>query len=119
MSRRLQVFTLATLAVAGFASPARSGELTDAEAKRLFNERRCNACHAVDEMRIGPPFRAVALRYQDGAPESIERLATKIIVGGAGAWGNVPMVANPAISPEEARAIVRWILPLARAKPAG
>jgi cytochrome c len=91
---------------------AGSGALSDAEAKKFFSARSCNACHAVDEARIGPAFRAVALRYRDASPTTVDWLATKIVEGGAGAWGNVPMVSNPAISPDDARAIARWILSL-------
>ncbi|MEP7245807.1 MAG: hypothetical protein ABI885_19325, partial [Gammaproteobacteria bacterium] len=70
-------------------NPAAAGApLTDADAKKLFNARSCNACHAVDEMRIGPPFRAVAIRYRQGspqiAPETLDWLALKIRTGGAG-----------------------------------
>lgn len=100
--------------VASGVVPARAGTaaMTDAEAKKFFNARSCNACHAVDETRIGPAFRAVALRYHDASPATVDWLATKIVEGGAGAWGNVPMVSNPAISPDEARSIARWILSL-------
>jgi len=86
--------------------------LTDAEAKALFNLRGCNACHEIDEVRIGPPYRAIAIRYQNASPDQVEWLATKIIQGGAGSWGFVPMVGNPRVPPEEARAIARWILAL-------
>lgn len=90
--------------------------LTDAQAKTLFNERGCNACHAVDEQRIGPPFRIVALRYAgDYAkdPDALtSRLAQKVRFGGAGAWGYIPMVANPTVSADEAQTIARWILGL-------
>jgi cytochrome c len=102
--------------LATVSAPALAGSgattLTDAEAKKLFNARSCNACHAVDETRIGPAFRAVALRYHGASPATVDWLATKIVEGGAGAWGSVPMVSNPAISEREARAIARWILSL-------
>src|SRR5258707_6938313 len=91
---------------------AETGALSDVQAKKLFNARSCNACHEVDETRIGPAFRSVALRYHDKSPSTVDWLATKIVQGGAGAWGNVPMVSNPALPPDEARAIARWILSL-------
>jgi cytochrome c len=102
-----------TSALAAAASAAESA-LTDAQAKKLFNVRSCNACHEVEEPRIGPPYRAVALRYRQGAPDTLDWLATKIRHGGAGSWGNVPMISNPAVSRDEARAMARWILDLAR-----
>ena len=92
-------------------------DLNDASAKALFNAKGCNACHATDEARIGPPFRTVALRYANTPGFDVEWLAQKIRHGGAGSWGVVPMVSAPQVSPEQARAIVRWIMSLAPAPP--
>lgn len=109
----------AALALAALASVAGAEvtTLSDADAKKLFNARSCNACHAVEEARIGPAFRTVALRYRDGKPETESWLATKIIDGGAGSWGTVPMIGYPNLPPDEARAISRWILGLAKTAP--
>jgi len=86
----------------------------------LAAKQHCDECHAIQEARIGPPFQAVALRYSAAGPEVEERLARKIINGGAGNWGNIPMVANERVSLEDARAIAHWILSLApRSAPTG
>jgi cytochrome c len=79
----------------------------------LAARQHCDECHAIEEVRIGPPFKAVALRYATEGPAAAERLAQKIINGGAGNWGNIPMVANERVSLEDARAIAHWILSLA------
>ena len=102
-------------------APGLAEDLNDASAKALFNAKGCNACHATDEVRIGPPFRTVSLRYTNTPGFDAEWLAQKIRVGGAGSWGTVPMVSAPQVSPEQARAIVRWIMSLAPSppKPAG
>jgi cytochrome c len=92
-------------------------DLNDASAKALFNAKGCNACHAADEARIGPPFRIVSLRYANMPGFDAQWLAQKIRHGGAGSWGVVPMVSAPQVSPEQARAIVRWIMSLAPAPP--
>jgi cytochrome c len=81
----------------------------------LAAKQHCDECHAIQEVRIGPPFQAVALRYSAEGPAAAERLARKIINGGAGSWGNIPMVGNERVSLEDARAIARWILSLAPA----
>ena len=81
----------------------------------LAAKQHCDECHAIEEVRIGPPFKAVALRYSTEGPAAEERLARKIINGGAGNWGNIPMVANERVSLEDARAIAHWILSLAPA----
>lgn len=79
----------------------------------LAAKQHCDECHAIQEVRIGPPFQAVALRYSASGPGIEERLARKIINGGAGNWGNIPMVPNERVSLEDARAIAHWILSLA------
>lgn len=81
----------------------------------LAAKQHCDECHAVQEVRIGPSFLAVALRYSVEGSAAEERLARKIINGGAGNWGNIPMVANERVSLEDARAIAHWILSLAPA----
>jgi cytochrome c len=78
----------------------------------LALEKHCDECHAVASQRIGPPFVAVAARHSKEGAAAVEPLAQKIIHGGAGNWGNVPMIPNERVSLDEARALARWILNL-------
>jgi cytochrome c len=78
----------------------------------LAAHQHCDECHAMKEARIGPPFVAVAARYATERDAAVNRLALKIINGGAGNWGTIPMVPNERISMDDARAIARWILAL-------
>jgi cytochrome c len=78
----------------------------------LALKQHCDECHSVDAARIGPPFLAVAARHRAEGSAAIEPLVQKVIHGGAGNWGVVPMVPNERITPEEARELVRWILSL-------
>ncbi len=97
----------------GFADHgAAAPPLTTAQAKHLFNAHGCNACHAVDEFRIGPAFRDVATRYADADADTAARLVDKVLHGGGGAWGVVPMVSNPRLSTADAQAMVEFILAL-------
>jgi len=80
----------------------------------LAAHQHCDECHALKEARIGPPFLAVAARYANNRDAAVNRLALKIINGGAGNWGTVPMVPNERVSMADARAIARWILALGR-----
>lgn len=89
-----------------------TARLSDLEARSFINAHSCNACHEINETRIGPAFRDVAVRYDDRSEARIDQLAQKIMHGGAGAWGNVPMVSSPKVAPGEAQAIARWILEL-------
>ena len=98
---------IAALLWAGSGSAA---ELTDAQARHFFNEKGCNGCHDVEEVHLAPSFRGVSSRYSGDTDGRIEQLAQKIIHGGAGNWGVVPMISNPKVTPEEARAVASWIL---------
>ena len=70
----------------------------------------CFTCHKIDEALIGPTYRNVANKYA-GFPDTIvTHLAQKIIAGGTGVWGEVPMTPHPTISEEDAKAMVKYIL---------
>lgn len=98
------------LGLATSASVGRAADLTDSDARKFFNAKGCNACHGVEEMRIGPSYRMIAARYAQGTGGAGETLSWKIRYGGAGAWGTVPMVGNSRVSQQEAAAAARWIL---------
>lgn len=75
----------------------------------MIKSKNCVACHHVERKMIGPAFKAVAERY--GKDESaIKVLSEKIMVGGSGNWGQMPMPPQPSVSPAEADALVKWIL---------
>ena len=105
----------ALFAAVSFSAHATS-DLDAAQARKLFNTRGCNACHEANEQRIGPSYQVVAMRYSGEFAADpvglIDKLAVKIRYGGAGAWGTVPMVSNPAIPQDEAESISRWIMSL-------
>ncbi len=93
---------LALLLVAATAGPALADEA-------LAKARNCVACHAPASKLVGPAYRDVARKYATDAG-AVDRLAAKVIKGGSGAWGAVPMPANPQVSEAEARRLVSWIL---------
>lgn len=68
----------------------------------------CLACHQVDMKIVGPSFKEIARKYSGNkSAESI--LEEKVIKGGVGVWGTMPMHAGN-VSKEEASTLVRWIL---------
>lgn len=67
----------------------------------------CSGCHAVSERMIGPSYKEIAGKYSD---KDVELLASKIIEGGSGVWGGVPMSAHPQVSKEDATKMVKYIL---------
>jgi cytochrome c len=76
----------------------------------LLIEKRCNACHEMNSVLIGPPYVAIATRHTAEKDSMIEVLARKIVLGGGGNWGVVPMVPNEHVTLDEARAMAKWIL---------
>lgn len=77
----------------------------------LAQASRCMACHQVDRKVVGPAFREIGRRYA-GRADAVPWLARKIREGGGGAWGAVPMAANPHVSEADAKRLAQWILTL-------
>ncbi len=77
----------------------------------LARQKICTGCHAVDRKLVGPAFKDVAVRYA-GQKDAAAKLAEKIVKGGSGVWGAVPMPANPKVSADEAKQLATWILTL-------
>lgn len=77
----------------------------------LAQKKNCMACHAIDKKVVGPGYKEVAAKYA-GQKDAVDKLAQKIIKGGAGVWGPVPMPANAQVSEAEAKQLVQWIMTL-------
>ncbi|NCV62466.1 MAG: cytochrome C', partial [Betaproteobacteria bacterium] len=67
----------------------------------------CMACHAVDKKLVGPSYKDIAKKYA-GQKDAVANLATKIIKGGSGVWGAIPMPAQT-LKPADAKAIAEWL----------
>ena len=76
----------------------------------LIAKSDCLTCHKVDEKLTGPAYREVANKYASQAPGIIPQLADKIIKGGTGVWGQVPMLPHTSLSQEDAEKMVKYIL---------
>jgi len=98
MKKIVFAFTLTAAALA----PAMADEA-------LAKAKNCMACHAVATKLVGPAYKDVAKKYA-GDKSAADKLATKIIKGGSGVWGAVPMPANPQVSEAEAKKLASWIL---------
>jgi cytochrome c551/c552 len=78
-------------------------------ARALAEKSGCLACHGAAARVVGPSLAEIASRYRaDAGAES--RLAEKVLQGGQGTWGAVPMPPHPQLKEQEARTLVRWIL---------
>lgn len=94
----------ALIAATAVAAPA----LAD---QALATAKNCMACHAVDKKLVGPAYKDVAAKYA-GQKDAVDKLAAKIIKGGSGVWGPVPMPANAQVNEAEAKKLAAWVLTL-------
>jgi cytochrome c len=85
---------------------AQAGENED-----LARAKNCMACHALDHKVVGPGYQDVAKKYA-GDNSAQARLATKILKGGGGVWGVIPMPANSQLTQAEANKLAAWVLSL-------
>lgn len=76
----------------------------------LIGQSDCLTCHKISEASTGPAYAAVAEKYAGAADTTITRLAGKIISGGSGTWGAVPMSPHPSLSEADAVAMVKYVL---------
>lgn len=81
------------------------------EGKMLISKSDCLACHHLENKLVGPSYNSVSEKYALN-PANVTALSQKIINGGSGVWGTVPMPPHPAISPADAGKIVKYILAL-------
>ena len=75
----------------------------------LAKAKNCMACHAVDKKLVGPSYKDVAKKYA-GDAKAVDMLATKIMKGGSGVWGAIPMPANPQVNEADAKKLASWVL---------
>lgn len=75
----------------------------------LAQKKNCMACHAIDKKLVGPSYKEVAAKYA-GQKDAAAKLTQKVMKGGVGVWGQVPMPANPQVSEAEAKQLVQWVL---------
>jgi cytochrome c len=75
----------------------------------LATAKNCMACHAVDKKLVGPSYKDVAAKYA-GQKDAVDKLAAKIMKGGSGVWGPVPMPANAQVNDAEAKKLAAWVM---------
>jgi cytochrome c len=91
-------------ATAAIAAPAIADEA-------LAKSKNCMACHAVDKKLVGPSYKDVAKKYA-GDAKAADMLAAKIIKGGSGVWGAIPMPANTQVSEADSKKLAAWVMSL-------
>ena len=77
----------------------------------LAKEKDCLTCHSIEQKIIGPAYKDISAKYvgQDGIED---KLTKKVLRGGGGVWGTMPMPPNIQVTEAEARTLVKWVLQL-------
>jgi len=88
-----------------------AGQASAANETALAQSHGCLACHSVNNKIVGPAYKDVAKKYH-GKKGAQAELVNKIIKGGSGVWGPIPMPAHPNLSKADAKKLVDWILAL-------
>jgi cytochrome c len=79
--------------------------------QELAQKKACMGCHGIDNKIVGPAYKDVAKKYK--GQKGIEaQLVQKVLKGGKGAWGEIPMPANTQVNEAEAKQLVSWVLSL-------
>ena len=95
-------------ALACFMSVAQASA-EDEKAFAIAKQNACLGCHAIDKKIVGPSFQSVAQKYKSD-PNAQAFLKNKILQGGAGSWGVVPMPANAKLNASDLSLLTNWIL---------
>ena len=96
-------------------APAVASDASD-KGLELIGASDCTTCHRLHKeaagASIGPSYSEVAAKYAPAADSTVDRLVHKIITGGTGVWGVIPMTPHPALAPADVKVMVTYILSL-------
>lgn len=85
--------------------------IPDDRGLELIGASDCTTCHGIDKKNIGPAYTDVAAKYEN-TPAVIDTLISKVINGGSGVWGAVPMTPHPTLPEADVREMIKYIMSL-------
>jgi cytochrome c len=97
------------LSIAAIAGLALCVSMNASASEDLARAKGCLACHSVPAKVVGPAYKDVASKYA-GQADAEDELVQKVLQGGQGNWGFIPMPPNTTVSEEDARTLIKWIL---------
>jgi len=87
-----------------------------AQGQVLVDASDCKTCHHPTNKIIGPSHTDVAKKYEF-TKANVSLLAGKIVNGGSGVWGEIPMSPHADISTADAEKMAMYVLSLDGEKP--
>jgi|GEM_PF-805776 len=79
--------------------------------EKLLQSNGCMVCHNPTQKLVGPSLQSIAKKYEMNQG-NISSLMEKVRKGGAGNWGQVPMISHSDIDSSELKTMVKYILSL-------
>jgi cytochrome c len=92
-------------------SSSSASSAADEKGLELIGSSDCTTCHKLREKNIGPAYSDVAEKYRN-VPHALDTLVQKVLKGGSGHWGTIPMTAHPALAESDVRQMITYILTL-------
>ncbi|MGZ5135751.1 MAG: c-type cytochrome [Flavitalea sp.] len=86
-----------------------------AEGQDLMNASDCYTCHAEYKILLAPSFSEIAARYKNDKA-AMQKLASKVISGSLGTWGDKSMPGHPELLHEDAQKMIQYIMNLNKKK---
>lgn len=86
-------------------------EVQHSEGDKIMAKLDCATCHKIDKKVIGPSYLDIAKKYPMN-DKNVSYLSDKIIKGGSGVWGAIPMAPHSALKKDDAKKIAKYILSL-------
>lgn len=110
------IATITLLAACGGNEPKQAPgtaavNLDEQKGKELIAKSDCLTCHKVDTKLVGPAYQDVAAKYTADAA-TVSMLADKVIKGGQGVWGQIPMTPHPLLQKPDVELMVKYVLSL-------
>lgn len=89
------------------AAAAPAADAATAKAVALARQHNCLTCHGMDSKVVGPGMSEIAKRYA-GRADALEYLSKKIVAGGSGVWGPIPMP-EQSLPAADVSALAAWL----------
>ncbi|MEO5602277.1 MAG: c-type cytochrome [Cyclobacteriaceae bacterium] len=86
------------------------------QGQALVDQSDCKTCHHPTNKIIGPSHSEVAKKYEF-TRANVTYLAGKIMTGGSGVWGEIPMTPHVDLSQADAEKMAMYVLSLDAEKP--
>lgn len=87
--------------------PSAISRASDADGMALMKKTDCLVCHQADAKAVGPSFKEISTKYGEA---DIPTLVGKVVKGGSGVWGPIPMAPHPTLAENDIKTMIAYIL---------